>query len=173
MWVDIKGFEGKYQVNEIGEIKSLCRYVENGSPNGMILKERILKPRQNANRYMQVTLRDGKKSFAKYVHILVAEAFLTKPSSDLIVNHKDGDKTNNNVSNLEWVTYSQNNQHAYDNGLHGRGEQQYKAKLTEKDVQEIKRLGKYSTFQEIANHYNVSKATVRDVLLNRTWKHII
>lgn len=79
---------------------------------------------------------------------------------------------NNSVDNLEWVTYSQNNQHAYNNGLKERGSEFYNAKLTEEAVREIKHNGKNGTYQEIADKYGVTKATIRDVLTGKTWAYI-
>lgn len=113
-------------------------------------------------------MHDGVRK-VKYVHDLVANAFLNKPNNQYVVNHIDGNKLHNCVSNLEWVSYAQNNQHAYDNGLHGKGERHYKSKLTNKDVQSIRQAGKTGTYDSIAKRYHVSKATIRDVLLNRTW----
>lgn len=90
IWRDIKGFEGSYQVSNLGQVKSL----RNGS-------ERVLKPRMNVYGYMQVDLCDGKRKHYK-VHRLVAQAFLPNPDNLPQVNHKDENKTNNAVSNLEW-----------------------------------------------------------------------
>ena len=112
------------------------------------------------------------KRFAFYVHRLVAEAFLPNPNKLPTVNHDDGNKESCCASNLVWVTYSANNQHARDAGLNPRGEGHYNSKLTENDVREIKRLGKYDTFQNIANKYGVTKATIRDVLTGETWQTI-
>ena len=119
-----------------------------------------------------VSLRKDGKTHNKYIHILVAEHFIQNLKNLPIVNHKDGNKKNCSVSNLEWTTYSDNNQHAYDNQLKLRGENFYNAKLTEKDVSEIKKLGKYTTYQNIADKYGVTKATIRDILINRTWKNV-
>ena len=104
-----------------------------------------------------------------YIHRLVGLAFIPTNDTKLHIDHIDGDKSNNHVSNLEFATYSCNNQHAYDSGLHGKGENHYIAKLTSEDVRNIRRRGKYSTYEAIGNVYGVSKATIRDVLLHRTW----
>lgn len=172
MWKDILGFEGKYQVNEYGFVKSLERVVI-GDKISRFTSERILKPTLAGKGYLTVCLRDSKHTYKKYIHRLVAEAFVPKDSfSYNVVNHIDGDKTNNYYKNLEWCDYSRNNQHAYDSGLKSRGADFYNARLSEQCIREIRAIGKDGTYQEIADRYGVAKATIRDVLMQRTWKHI-
>ena len=98
---------------------------------------------------------------------------MPQPKQNMTINHIDGDKWNNNVDNLEWVSYSQNNQHAYDTGLRGRGEDFYNSKLTNEQVRQILKEGKYDTYENIANKDGVTRGTIRGVLLRETWKHII
>lgn len=100
-WRDIAGFEGKYQVSNFGRVRSLPW-------PGHHNKIAILKTFQQNSGYLVVTLNGGKKKLA---HRLVAEAFLENPDKKPYVNHKDGDKTNNNLSNLEWVTPKENYKH--------------------------------------------------------------
>lgn len=172
MWKDVKGFEGKYQINEYGVVKSVGRIVI-GEKYERRIKERILKPILAGKGYLCVCLRDGKRSYKRYIHRMVAECFVFNPTpTHNYVNHIDGDKTNNYYLNLEWCSCSSNNQHAYDIGLKSRGEGFYNAKLSEDNVREILSVGKNSTYQEIADRYGVTKATIRDVLIRKTWKHI-
>lgn len=172
MWDDIEGFEGKYQVNEYGVVRGVERTTV-GEKICRHTKEHILKPTQIGYGYLGVSLRDGKNTYHRYIHRLVAESFVEKISPSCnFVNHIDGNKTNNYYLNLEWCNCSENNQHAYDNGLKDRGENFYNAKLSEDNVREILSHGKNGTYQEIADQYGVSKATIRDVLMRRTWKHI-
>lgn len=97
MWKHIPDFDN-YLINEKGDIKSLYHNI-------------ILKPINHNNGYKCIVLYKNSKSFRFYIHRLVAISFLTKPEGNFEINHKDGDKTNNNVSNLEWVTKSQNHIH--------------------------------------------------------------
>ena len=101
IWKDIEGFEGLYQVSNIGNVKSL-NYRRTG-------KEGILKAKKDSNGYLQVKLyKDGKAKFY-LVHRLVGQEFLENPEGYTEINHKDEDKTNNCVQNLEWCNHSYNN----------------------------------------------------------------
>lgn len=99
-WKPIPNYENLYEINTLGEVRSLC---------GRYGKNKILKACVNSRGYSLVTLcKDGKqKSFN--VHRLVAELFIPNPDGLPCINHKDEDKTNNNVSNLEWCSYYYNN----------------------------------------------------------------
>lgn len=104
IWKDMKNFKGFYKISNEGQIKNK--------------KNKILKTSINHNGYIVVYLyKDGKK-YAKKVHRLVAETFITKIEGKNQVNHIDGNKRNNNVNNLEWCTQSENIKHAYKNNLY-------------------------------------------------------
>ena len=109
IWKDIPGFEGLYQVSDCGQVKSCDRVVENSSTKSgkQTLKERILKPGLDKDGYHHVSLcKDGKRKEFR-VHRLVALAFLDGDNT-LTVNHIDECKTNNHVSNLEYLTRGDN-----------------------------------------------------------------
>lgn len=121
IWKDIKGYEGYYQVSNFGRVKRLARKTtrNNGKSENAnyTLKERIKKPQIQTQGYLHVVLyKDG---FCKTCRLnrLVAEAFVENPESKKEVNHKDGNKLNNNADNLEWVTSSENIRHAYKKGI--------------------------------------------------------
>lgn len=97
-----------YQVNNFGEVKSLVRPMTNGKGN-YYRKEKLLKPIIQNNGYFTVTLYKNKKDTIYYIHKLVAQAFIPNPDNLPCVNHKDENKTNNNVDNLEWCSYNYNN----------------------------------------------------------------
>lgn len=102
IWKDIEGYEWLYQVSNLGRVKSLDRYVRNR--NGMTMKKgRIMKPFIRKDGYMHVNLiKDGMKLC--YIHRLVAVSFIPNPLGLAEVNHKDENKANNTVDNLEWVS---------------------------------------------------------------------
>ena len=112
IWKDIKGYEGLYQVSNIGRVKSLERVVFRKNGRKFSVKERILKPRPNYKGYLQIQLYDssGKRKFF-LVHRLVCEAFHENPENKPCVNHIDENKANNSASNLEWCTYEENLNH--------------------------------------------------------------
>lgn len=105
-WRDIKDFEGLYQVNAKGEIRSL----QGKEP-------KILKPYKNNKGYLRVDLRKNNERYPKKVHRLVAEAFILNPDNKPQVNHINGDKTDNRYFNLEWVNNRENIKHAINTGL--------------------------------------------------------
>lgn len=102
-WREIAGFEG-YYVSDLGNVKGR---------RGTILKQQL----NDATGYYHVNIRKDGKPRTNTIHRLVAEAFLPEIEGKPQVNHKDGDKTNNNIENLEWVSASENRKHAYANGL--------------------------------------------------------
>jgi hypothetical protein len=109
IWKDIKHYEGFYQVSNLGNVRSVPR-------NGTVKYYKILKP-NNVKGYYQVTLqKKGKKKIYK-VHRLVAKTFIKNTYNKREVNHIDGNKLNNVVTNLEWVTSSENQIHAFKMGL--------------------------------------------------------
>lgn len=116
-WRDIPGFEGRYQVSTLGNVKSLPRRVNNHTGTLMV-KEKIIRQRHDLKGYMRVDLVDnqGKRKYLG-VHRLVAMAFIPNPENKPQINHVDGRKDNNVLDNLEWVTNAENQKHAYRTGL--------------------------------------------------------
>lgn len=104
IWKDIKGFEGIYQISNLGNVKSYDKHIKNG--NGYaVRKGKQLKPNLTKGGYYSVHLYIGqRKREPKLIHRLVAEQFLPNPNNYPQVNHKDENKLNNRVDNLEWCT---------------------------------------------------------------------
>ena len=117
---------------------------------------------------------DGRHTYS--VHRLVLENFNPIENMELFqVNHVDGNKTNNNLSNLEWVTCSENVKHAYSIGLHQqKGERNNGSKLKEKDVLEIIDLflTKKYTLKQIGNMYNVCEDTIGAIKNKHNWTYL-
>jgi len=117
VWKDIVGFEGYYQVNSLGNIKSLDRTIRGGRYGIRKVNSRILKQTSCKNGYVKVVLRRDGKDTTCLVHRLIANAFMPNPDNLPQVNHIDGNKKNNQVLNLEWSSAKYNMKHAYVNGL--------------------------------------------------------
>jgi hypothetical protein len=137
-----------------------------------------LKAFDNGVGYLRVGIYVGdKKHKAIYIHRLLAQTFIPNPKNKIEVNHKDGNTKNNDLSNLEWVTKSENQLHAYKLGLNkpspSIGEKNGNAVLNDEMVTKIRIMFKNGTRQyEIAKQFNVSKYLISNVVLNKTWKHI-
>lgn len=112
-WKWIAGYEGRYEVSNFGRIRSYA----NGRWGNQSVS-RKLRLKHYTNGYPCIVLYKDGTSKTVSIHRLVAQAFIPNPDNLPEVNHKDGDKENNNVRNLEWMTCSQNSQHAIDTGLH-------------------------------------------------------
>lgn len=116
-WKDIEGFEGIYKVSDQGNVLSLNFGAKNHSLSG---EQKILSLSKSSSGYYHVQLYKNGVASTKLIHILVADAFLPKPEGKTEINHIDGNKANNAVSNLEWVTHQENLKHAVDTGLKRR-----------------------------------------------------
>lgn len=135
IWKDIKGYEGVYKISNLGKINSLPRKHSKG---------KILNPAKNNRGYLRVALCFEGKARYDSIHRLVAETFIPNPKNLTEVNHKDGNKLNNTVENLEWTTRTQNQIHAYRIGLRKTTQKQIEAskrniQIARKYNQKIKR----------------------------------
>jgi len=119
IWKDIEGYEGLYQVSNFGRIKSLSRKFYTTNNGYVITKTKILKTGLSHNGYHLISISNKNKKRKTFrVNRLIALCFIPNPNNLPEVNHKDGNKNNNNASNLEWCTRSYNCKHAYKTGLH-------------------------------------------------------
>jgi hypothetical protein len=157
----------EYYVTEDGDVYS--------NKSGKLIK---MKP-QLVNKYFSIYLRgEYNKNF--YVHRLVAECYLPNPNNLPEVNHDDGNKTNNNVSNLYWCTRSQNIKHAYDNGFKtppiANGEKSVLSKLTNENVLWIREnyIPRHPEFgtRAFGKKFNMSHSQISKIIRNKRWKHI-
>ena len=111
IWKDIKGYEGLYQVSNLGRVKSLGRWVYKEYRGKRWQGEKILKQIKNKFGYLRVYLYKNRKAKCYAIHRLVAQVFIPNPYNLPQVNHKDEDKSNNRVDNLEWCTSFYNNEY--------------------------------------------------------------
>lgn len=120
IWKAIDNYEGIYEISNFGRVKSCPDKITYSEKHGARKwKERILSLKTDRNGYKRVTLYKNKKAKDMLVHRLVAAAFCEIPNGVNIVNHIDGNPSNNHFLNLEWCTFLQNSHHAFKNGLMG------------------------------------------------------
>ena len=170
LWKPI--FNGLYQISSFGNVVSNDKLVR--SPHGgQYLKEgRLLKQNDNGQGYLQVQLCDDGKCTSVRVHILVAKAFIDNPLNLPKVNHKDLDKYNNLITNLEWCTQAENVQHAKANGrmIHSNSKNTV---LTEADIPDIRKMIAVGlTNKIIAEMYGVHPGTIGCIRSGRNWSHV-
>lgn len=171
-WRPIEGFEGAYEVSNFGRIRGVdrkvaCRQDEGQKcrPRSFLVKGGIIAVKaaggRRDSRYHQVTLcKDGKKYY-RYVHRVVAKAFIPNQNNDRReVNHKNGLRNDNRAENLEWCTRSENALHSY-RELGRSGNLGRKSILTDEEVMEIRRESNAgSTIRSLSKKYGVSSGTI-------------
>lgn len=170
IWKNIDGFDN-YKISNFGRIKSLNYYNKTN-------KEKIMKPYIQPNGYNKITLWKNKKSYQFYVHRLVAQTFIPNPNNLETVNHKDENKSNNKVSNLEWMTQGDNVN--YNNGRKRRVETLLKNKKTygsnnskAKAVYCFELNKSWNSISEAADELGINKSTLRHGINNiRNGKNI-
>lgn len=175
VWKPVVGFEGAYEVSNLGGVRSLDRICTGPSGRQRKRKGQPMRPTQNNDGHLRIRLCNETGSKLYFVHRLVAEAFCHKPAGCDICNHLDGNTSNNASSNLEWTTVRGNSAHAYLTGLaKGRkGMDHHLHLLSDEDVREIiKRLCKGESHASIARDYPVSHATVTMINKGAQWSHI-
>lgn len=157
-WKPIPGYVGRYEVSDLGRVRSL-----KGTP-------KILKPGLRRG-YPSVVLAVNTVKKNRSVHTLVMEAFDQWPREGLEIAHLDGDRTNNHISNLKYVTHAENQrQMAQDHGMSLRGTKHHKNILTEDQVRAIRNAPKeYRGNKALAQKYGVSVSTIHAIRCRRIW----
>lgn len=162
IWKDVVGYEDFYEVSNLGNVRR---------------KPKNLKQSVSPYGYKTLSLSKNGDCKTKMVHRLVAEAFLDNPEEKKQVNHKDCNKVNNHVDNLEWVTLQENIDHAVANDRQRdqKGEGNNMSKLTEEDVRLIKRLleNGLTAYQIHKYHFpTLHQQTIYGIKQGRLWSHI-
>lgn len=174
-WRDIKDFEGYYQVSNTGKVRSLSRVITYRDGRVCRFKEKILKICVDKKGYCVVYLSMQSKKFTRKVHRLVASSFLVNNESKPQINHIDCDKENNCADNLEWCNNSENQKHAFKNGLNiaKKGSQKPNASIDETMAKKIKaELIMRRGIKMTAEKFGVSKHVVSDISRGKTWRHV-
>jgi hypothetical protein len=165
----IIGFEGLYEIDQYGNVYSIARKGTKGGKISLIQDE-----------YFEVVLCKKSKMKRFSLHRLIAIHFIDNPNNYDQVNHIDGNKFNNDISNLEWCNNSQNQLHAYKNKLRipAFGSRNGNSKLNEDDIREIRNVasssGRYYGRKQLAEKYNISEAHIKDIVTKRKniWNHV-
>ncbi len=173
IWRDIKGYEGLYKASNEGRIKALDRISRN-MWGDFLHKGRILKPYKHKQGYYFVNLKKDKKQKFVKIHRLVALTFIPNPENKPQVNHLDGIKTNNNVTNLEWVTPKENIAHAWETGLTKKkyGEANNRSKFKEEQILYIRAQRGIKTGKELAEEFGTATSVISAIQLRKRWAHI-
>jgi len=176
IWKDVVGWRGLYKVSDFGRVMRIKRAIDAS-------EGRILKPWKNTGKYPCVDLCDSGRRKCVPIHCLVAAAFIGPRENKLEVNHKDGNKNNGNLDNLEYVTRQENMLHAKKLGLFRRGDRKKKEKkstrgeknhksiLTEQKVIRIRKLlkGGQLSAECIGILHGVSSSTIMSIKSGRSW----
>lgn len=165
-WLPVPDYESSYEVSDHGQVRRIA-------PGHSATVGYILKPMPTAKGYLRVILAPQPgTTVGRRVHLLVLRAFVGPAPTGHEANHRDGDKTNNHVSNLEWVTRAENMRHAFRNGLQQpvRGEQHGMHKLTRAQAVAIRALRGQEPSRLTASRFGISKSTVSDIQCGRTWR---
>lgn len=160
MWKSVVGYEDRYEVSTSGQVRIIGKDAIGRSR----YFGKLLSPHLVGGGYPHYILHaKGMKPKNVFAHILVAEAFIGPRPTGLVVNHKDGDKTNPNVENLEYITPSENHKHALDHELYipPSGEDHWSVKVGDDLIKYIRaRALAGEKHQELADEYGVSIATI-------------
>jgi hypothetical protein len=165
VWKEIKGYEGLYQVSNLGRIKSSHKE-----------KHIIIKPGKDKDGYLQFGFSNNGTVLMRKIHRKVAETFIDNPHNKKTVNHINGIKDDNRVENLAWCTHLENMQHARRIGLIDQhGEKSVRAKLSLSEVRAIRKSYKETKLNqyELAEIYGVSQTCISEITLFKTWNEVL
>lgn len=179
IFVDIKGYEGLYQISNFGRVKSLARNVRTGRGGIGIrsIKEKILTPAKKENDYFFVSIGKNNVHKCHYIHRLVAQHFIPNPENKPEVNHTKSNKSDNRYFRLEWSTKSENLLHSFKHGTHKPliGSKSPRAKLNDEKVYAIKE--RYNdggvSIRKLANEFGVHHAIIYGIIKGKRWPHVI
>lgn len=173
-WKDVEGYEGIYQVSNLGRLKSLERIVHSKKWDRRE-PSKILSPPQLKSGYLIASLHKEGKTKSVLLHRLIAKAFIPNPNNLPQVNHKDGNKQNNMIDNLEWVSAQDNIIHAYTNNLMhpAHGIKINVGHFVEEDIRNIRRMALTGMSQrKIAAEYGVHQGSIWLILKGKTYRWV-
>lgn len=171
IWKPISGYEGMYEVSNLGNVRSYHRH---SCPTGRPDEPHPVYQFETTGGYLLTTLSKKGKQWRQLTHRLVAQEFLAAPTFDgATVNHKDLNKKNNRVDNLEWMTRGDNCRHALGSYEHPKGEDWHASKLSEKDVVEMRaKRAAGAKLKDLAREYAIAISTTQQIVERKRWKHV-
>jgi hypothetical protein len=189
--IDIKGYEGLYAITQNGMVWSHPKQHDTGKGHVSHYSGRWLNPMLNNSGYLSVVLYKDKRPKRILLHRILIETFIPNPENKPFCNHKDGNKLNNSLDNLEWCTTSENTQHASDNGLirqktetktrisseWGKKNQHHTLKSTRKftfeQIEQIKESYKeLNVFAQVGRLFGCSDKTIEKIVNNKSYQLI-
>lgn len=176
-WRNVGGFEGRYEVSSLGRVRSKWRARVLKSGKVKYIGNKIIAQRPDGRGYLRVNLNRSNLGLEPLVaksHQVVAKAFIGERKG-LHVNHKDGVKTNNKATNLEYTTHIDNIRHSILIGVFPIGEKSHMAKLKKRQVLKIiskANNGIKINYNQWGRRFKVDGATIRDIYIGKTWKSI-
>jgi hypothetical protein len=175
-WRAIPGYEGFYEVSNLGRVKSLPRVVETKNNRSQSVRGGILKLTKGQYGYLQISVRIASTCRTRNVHVLVALAFMGPRPEGLIVLHGENGRLDNSVGNLSYGTYKQNNvQDRHRDGTAVTGERNYKAKLTAEKVLLARAIipnGPSGTLRRLADEWGVHRSTLSSAVSGKHWAYV-
>lgn len=187
IWKEVVGYEGYYEISNLGNLRSIDRYIEKS--NGVIqyVKGKYIPGNLTSDGYIRVKLNKNGITKSTGIHRLVAESFIEKPISEeyLEVNHIDFNRTNNKFDNLEWSTHRQNIDHSCNNGNYKgkNGDKNGRAVYSDEDALNIRKLYEEgNTVMDIVKIYypqlsnNIQRknkwSRIKEIIVRKTFNHI-
>lgn len=173
VWKPVQGYEGLYEISNLGRLKSPQKVVNGKEGRLHTLKERMLNPRVNQTGYYHTALYKNGKPKWYTVHRMVALSWIDNPENKPHINHKDSNRLNNRVDNLEWCTHGENMKHGF---LYGnktqKGEKNNAAKITREIAEAVRALyaeGNLTQWQ-VGERFGLARCHVKDITTHKIWK---
>ncbi len=170
IWKSVVGYEDFYSVSNLGRVR------RDKAGEGLCKAGRMIKYTKSKTNYLRTCLCKYGVQKTVLVASIVADAFIGHKPSGYEINHIDGNKSNNNIKNLEYVTRSENIRHSFDIGIRfvKKGQDNHFAKLSEEQVILIRKsyVPYKNSYSKIGKKFNVSRSCINNIIRRKNWKHI-
>jgi hypothetical protein len=170
IWKEVE-LNSRYEISTLGNIRTK-EMVLLGRNRHRTIKSHNIKVHFDSDGYLTMTRYEKHKNIKSHIHRMMAIVFISNPLNLPQVNHKDGNKSNNSLNNLEWCSASDNVKHSFLLGLGVTGEKHHNSKLSTIEVLEIRKLFKEGkTRKELVDKYKVSRSNIERIINNKTRKY--